>query len=86
MVRNSLNYAGWNKRKEVIADLRLAYSEGTLAEAEMALLDFEPQCMKYIYQLPNPAAPTGSTSLRSSTNLLRSNVQSIPRMPLTRCI
>ena len=43
MVRNSLNYVGWNKRKEVAADLRMVYSAATLAEAEMALLDFEHQ-------------------------------------------
>ncbi len=43
MVRNSLNYVGWNKRKEVAADLRMVYSAATLAEAEMALLDFEQQ-------------------------------------------
>jgi len=43
MVRNSLNYVGWNKRKAVAADLKLIYSSATLAEAEMALLDFEHQ-------------------------------------------
>ncbi|SDK24222.1 putative transposase [Methylophilus rhizosphaerae] len=43
MVRNSLNYVGWNKRKEVAADLKLIYSSATLAEAEMALMDFEHQ-------------------------------------------
>jgi len=43
MVRNSLNYVGWNKRKEVAADLRMVYSAATLAEAEMALMDFEQQ-------------------------------------------
>ena len=43
MVRNSLNYVGWNKRKVVAADLKLIYSSATLAEAEMALLDFEHQ-------------------------------------------
>lgn len=41
MVRNSLNYAGWNKRKEVAADLRLIYSAATIDEAEQALADFE---------------------------------------------
>lgn len=43
MVRNSLNYVGWNKRKEVAADLKQIYSSSTLAEAEMALLNFERQ-------------------------------------------
>ena len=41
MVRNSLNYVGWNKRKEVAADLRLVYSAATMDEAEHALADFE---------------------------------------------
>lgn len=41
MVRNSLNYVGWNKRKEVAADLRLVYSAATIDEAEQALSDFE---------------------------------------------
>ncbi len=41
MVRNSLNYVGWNKRKEVAADLRLVYSAATIDEAEHALADFE---------------------------------------------
>lgn len=41
MVRNSLNYVGWNKRKEVAADLRLVYSAATIDEAEQALADFE---------------------------------------------
>ncbi|SDX62540.1 putative transposase [Nitrosomonas oligotropha] len=35
MVCNSLNYVGWNKRKEVAADLRLVYSAAT------ELADFE---------------------------------------------
>ena len=41
MVRNSLNYVGWNKRKEVATDLRLVYSAATIDEAEHALADFE---------------------------------------------
>lgn len=41
MVRNSLNYVGWNKRKEVAADLKTIYSAATLAEAELALEAFE---------------------------------------------
>lgn len=41
MVRNSLNYVGWNKRKEVAADLKLIYTAATLAEAELALEAFE---------------------------------------------
>ncbi len=41
MVRNSLNYVGWNKRKEVAANLRRVYSAATIDEAEQALADFE---------------------------------------------
>ncbi|MDV6342533.1 IS256 family transposase [Nitrosomonas sp. Is24] len=41
MVRNSLNYVSWNKRKEVAADLRLVYSAATIDEAEHALAGFE---------------------------------------------
>jgi len=41
MVRNSRNYVGWNKRKQVAADLRLVYSAATMNEAERALADFE---------------------------------------------
>ncbi len=58
MVRNSLNYVGWNKRKEVAADLRMVYSAATLAEAEMALLDFEHQW--------NEAYPSIAKSWRSN--------------------
>jgi len=46
MVRNSLNYVGWNKRKEVAADLRLIYSAATIDEAEQALADFEDKWNK----------------------------------------
>ncbi|SCZ86829.1 transposase (fragment) [Nitrosomonas mobilis] len=46
MVRNSLNYAGLNKRKEVVADLRLIYSAATIDEAEQALADFEDKWNK----------------------------------------
>lgn len=46
MVRNSLNYVGWNKRKEVAADLRLVYSAATIDEAEQALADFEDKWNK----------------------------------------
>ena len=41
MVRNSLNYVGWNKRKEVAADLHLIYSAATIDEVEQALAEFE---------------------------------------------
>lgn len=41
MVRNSLNYVGWNKRKLVAADLKRVYSAATEAEAEQYLTEFE---------------------------------------------
>ena len=34
MVRNSLNYVGWNKRKLVAADLKRVYSAATIDKAE----------------------------------------------------
>lgn len=40
MVRNSLRYVGWKKRKEVAADLKKIYSAKTLEEAELALTTF----------------------------------------------
>lgn len=40
MVRNSLRYVGWKKRKEVAADLKKIYSAKTLEEAELALTSF----------------------------------------------
>jgi len=41
LVRNSLNYVGWNKRKEVAADLRGIYTSATVDEAEQHLAAFE---------------------------------------------
>ena len=41
LVRNSLNYVGWNKRKEVAADLRYIYTAATVNEAEQHLAAFE---------------------------------------------
>lgn len=41
MVRNSLNYVGWNKREQVAADLKRVYSAATESEAELYLLEFE---------------------------------------------
>lgn len=41
MVRNSLNYVGWNKREEVAADLKRVYTAATEAEAEQNLAAFE---------------------------------------------
>jgi putative transposase len=43
MVRNSLNFVGWNKRKIVAADLRRIYTSATLDEAEQNLCTFERQ-------------------------------------------
>jgi putative transposase len=41
MVRNSLNYVGWNKRKLVSADLKRLYTVATEADAEQHLTEFE---------------------------------------------
>ena len=41
MVRHSLNYVSWKRRKEVAADLRRIYAAATLEEAELMLGEFE---------------------------------------------
>jgi putative transposase len=41
MVRNSLNYVSWKRRKEVAADLRRIYTSATAEEAELRLEEFE---------------------------------------------
>jgi len=41
MVRNSLNYVGWNKRKRVASDLKRIYTAATSYEAEQYLTEFE---------------------------------------------
>jgi len=41
MVRHSLNYVSWKRRKEVAADLRRIYEAATVAEAELRLGEFE---------------------------------------------
>jgi putative transposase len=41
MVRNSLNYVSWKRRKEVAADLRRIYTSVTAEEAELRLEEFE---------------------------------------------
>jgi len=43
MVRNSLNYVGWQKRKEVAADLKRVYTASTIDEAEQYLTEFEAE-------------------------------------------
>lgn len=40
MIRNSLRYVGWKKRKEVAADLKGIYGAATIDEAELALTAF----------------------------------------------
>ena len=40
MVRNSLRYVGWKKRKEVAGDLKAIYAAKTLEEAELAVTAF----------------------------------------------
>ena len=41
MVRHSLNYVSWKRRKEVAADLRRIYAAATAEQAEMMLGEFE---------------------------------------------
>jgi putative transposase len=41
MVRNSLNYVGWNKRDLVATDLKRIYTAATTDEAEQYLTEFE---------------------------------------------
>ena len=41
MVRNSLNYVGWNKRDIVAADLKRIYTAATEDEAAQYLTEFE---------------------------------------------
>jgi putative transposase len=41
MVRHSLNYVSWKRRKEVAADLRHIYQAATVQEAEQRLGEFE---------------------------------------------
>jgi putative transposase len=41
MVRHSLNYVSWKRRKEVAADLRRIYQSATVEEAELMLSEFE---------------------------------------------
>ena len=41
MVRNSLNYVGWNERDLMAADLKRVYSAATEAEAEQYQAEFE---------------------------------------------
>ena len=43
MLRNSLNFVGWNKRKIVAADPRRIYTAATIDEAEQNLYAFEVQ-------------------------------------------
>ena len=41
MVRHSLNYVSWKRRKEVAADLKRIYQSATVEEAELRLGEFE---------------------------------------------
>ena len=41
MVRHSLNYVSWKRRKEVAVDLRRIYTAATVQEAELMLCEFE---------------------------------------------
>lgn len=41
MVRHSLNYVSWKRRKDVAADLKRIYQSATAEEAELRLCEFE---------------------------------------------
>lgn len=41
MVRNSLDYMGWNKRDLVATDLKRVYTASTIDEAEQYMAEFE---------------------------------------------
>jgi transposase-like protein len=41
IVRHSLNYVSWKRRKEVAADLRHIYQAATVKKAELHLCEFE---------------------------------------------
>ena len=43
LVRHSLSYVGWKRRKAVAAGLRLVYAAATAAEAEARLAEFEAE-------------------------------------------
>jgi len=84
MVRNSLNYVGWNKRKLVAADLKRVYSTATEAEAEQYLTEFEANW--------EDAYPPIAQSWRNNWARLRRSLitrqkyarSSTPPMPLSR--
>lgn len=50
MVRNSLRFVGWKKKKAVASDLKSIYAAATLDEAELALAAF---CEKWDQEFPS---------------------------------
>ena len=60
MVRHSLNYVSWKRRKEVAADLRRIYTATTAEEAELMLGEFEAAGMLSTYPSASPGAVTGA--------------------------
>ena len=86
MVRNSLNYVGWNKRKEVAADLRLIYSAATIDEAEQALADFEDRWNNAYPPIALSWRNNWQLSFRFSITRLRYGASFIPLMQLSQSI
>lgn len=80
MVCNNLNYIGWNKRKEVAADLRLIYSAATIDEVEHALADFEDKWNNAYPLIVCLDAIIGNASYRFSTTHLRYSALFTPPM------
>jgi putative transposase len=50
MVRNSLRFVGWKKKKEVATDLKAIYGAATAEEAELAMSSF---CKKWDNEFPS---------------------------------
>lgn len=61
LVRHSLNYVGWQQRKEVARDLKTIYSAATEAEAEQRLTEFS---LKWDAKFPMIAKSWRSNWLR----------------------
>jgi len=63
MVRHSLNYVSWKRRKEVAADLRHVYQAATAEEAEQRLGEFEDRWDEEYLPI-GQSWRRGSTSIR----------------------
>lgn len=80
MVRRSLNYVSWKRRKEVAVDLRCIYTAATAEEAGLMLSAFEARRGL----LASPGAGTGAGLSCSLTTCLKSARLSTPPTRLSR--